>query len=67
MIYHITKHLATGITPFLLIYNREAILSIDETKLLMIYDHMMSIIKKIPYIRKEARFMIQKVQDHIMQ
>jgi len=42
-------------------------LPIDEIKLLIIYKRMMSIIKEIPYIREEARLMIQKEQDHMMQ
>ena len=42
-------------------------LPIDEIKLLIIYKRMMSIIKEIPYIREEARLMIQKAQDHMMQ
>jgi len=49
------------------VYGREAILLIDETKYLMIYDRMMSIIKEISYIREEARLMIQKAQDYMMQ
>ncbi len=63
MAYHTTKHLATGITPFLLTYGQDAILPIDETKPLTIHEHMMSIMKEIPYIREEARLMIQKAQD----
>src|SRR6266540_898016 len=67
MAYRTTKHSATGIIPFLLMYGREAILSIDETKPLTIQEHIMSIMKEIPHIREEARLIIQKVQDHITQ
>ncbi len=56
--YHTTKHSATGITSFLLTYGREAVLPIDEIKLLMIYERMMSIVEEIPHIREEARLMI---------
>jgi len=58
MAYRITKYSAIGITLFLLIYGRKAVLSIDETKPLMIYEHMMSIIEEISYIKKEVRLMI---------
>ena len=67
MAYHTTKHSVIGITPFLLTYGREAILPIDETKSLTIYKRMISIVKEIPYIREEARLMIQKAQDRMMQ
>ena len=67
MAYHMTKHSAIGVTPFLLIYSREAILPIDETKLLTIHERMMSIVKEISHIREEARLIIQKAQDHMMQ
>ena len=60
MAYRTIKHSATGITSFLLTYGREAILPIDETKPLTIYERMMSIVKEISYIRKEARLIIQK-------
>ncbi len=65
--YRTTKHLATGVTLFLLTYGREAILPIDKTKSLTIHERMMSIMEEIPHIRKEARLMIQKAQDHMMQ
>ncbi len=65
MAYRTTKHLATGITPFLLTYGREAVLPFDAIKPLTIYEHMMSIVKEIPHIREEARLMIQKAQDRM--
>src|SRR6266498_6026872 len=67
MAYRTTKHSATGITPFLLTYGREAVLPIDETKPLTIHERMMSIVEEIPYIREEARLMIQKAQDRMIQ
>ncbi len=48
-------------------YGRKAILSIDKTKSLIIYECMMSIMKKILYIKEEVRLMIQKIQDHMIQ
>ncbi len=60
MAYRITKHSTTGVTPFLLTYSRKAILPVDETKPLTIYEHMMSIMEEISHIREEARLMIQK-------
>jgi len=50
-----------GITLFLLVYDKKVILPIDKTKSLMIHKYMMSIIEEIPYVRKEARLMIQRV------
>src|SRR6266498_1297641 len=67
MAYRTTKHSAIGVTPFLLTYGREAVLPIDETKPLTIHEHMMSIVKEISHIREEARLMIQKVQDRMIQ
>ncbi len=65
--YRITKHSATGVTPFLLTYGREAVLPIDETKPLTIHERMISIVEEIPHIREEARLMIQKAQDRMIQ
>src|SRR6266511_1230453 len=67
MAYRTTKHSATGVTPFLLTYGREAVLPIDEIKLLTIHERMMSIVKEISHIREEARLMIQKAQDCMIQ
>src|SRR6266542_3285478 len=67
MAYRTTKHSATGVTPFLLTYGREAVLPIDETKPLTIHERMMSIVKEISHIREEARLMIQKAQDRMTQ
>ncbi len=67
MAYRTTKYLAIEITPFLLTYGKEAVLSINETKPLMIYERMMSIVKEISHIKEEARLMIQKAQDRMMQ
>ncbi len=64
--YRTIKHLAIGITSFLLTYGREAVLPIDETKFLTIYERMISIEKEILHIREEARLMIQKTQDRMM-
>ncbi len=63
MAYHTIKYSAMGVIPFLLTYGKEAVLPIDETKPLMIYERMMSIVEEILHIRKEARLMIQKAQD----
>jgi len=67
MAYCTTKHSVTSITPFLLIYGREVVLPIDETKPLTIHECMMNIVKEIPHIREEVRLMIQKAQDCIIQ
>ncbi len=67
MAYRTTKHSATGVTPFLLTYGREAILPIDKVKTLTINERIMSIVKEISHIREEARLMIQKAQDRIIQ
>src|SRR6266540_5816542 len=67
MAYHTTKHSATGVTLFLLTYGREAVLPIDATKPLTTHERMMNIVKEIPHIREEARLMIQKAQDRMIQ
>ena len=67
MAYYMTKHSIIGVTSFLLIYGRKAVLLIDETKSLIIHEHMMSIMEEMSYIREEVRLMIQKAQDRIIQ
>ncbi len=61
------KHSTIGITLFLLVYGRKVILLIDKTKPLTIHKCMISIVKEILYIREEARLIIQKMQDHMIQ
>ena len=54
MAYCITKHTTMGVTLFLLVYGREAVLPIDESYDLRMRDHMMQIVEEVPYIRKET-------------
>ncbi len=56
-----------GVTPFLLVYGREAVLPIDEPYDLRMKDHMMQIVEEIPYIREEARQMIQHFQQRMIE
>ncbi len=57
--YRTTKHVITGVAPFLLVYGREAVLPIDEPYDLRMRDRMMQIVEEIPHIREEARRMIR--------
>src|SRR6266540_643348 len=66
MAYRTTKHATTGVTPFLLVYGREAVLPIDEPYDLRMKDHMMQIVEEVPHIRKEARRMIRHSQQHMI-
>ncbi len=54
MAYCITKYAITGVTPFLLVYDRKAVLPIDEPYDLRMRDRIMQIVKKVPYIREET-------------
>ncbi len=54
MVYHITKHATMKVTPFLLMYDKEAVLPINEPYDLHMRDRMMQIVKKVPHIREEA-------------
>ena len=63
MAYRTTKHATTGVTPFLLVYGREAVLPIDEPYDLRMRDRMMQIVEEVPHIREEARHMIRHAQQ----
>jgi len=52
--YRTIKHAITGVTPFLLVYGREAILPIDEPYDLSMRDRIMQIVKEVPHIRKKT-------------
>ena len=52
--YRTTKHATTRVTPFLLVYGREAVLPIDEPYDLRMRDRMMQIVEEIPHIREET-------------
>ncbi len=67
MAYRTTKHAITGVTPFLLVYGREAVLPIDEPYDLRMRDRMMNIVEEVPHIREEARRMIQHSQQRMME
>src|SRR6266498_1394173 len=65
--YRTTKHAITEVTPFLLVYGREAVLPIDEPYDLRMRDRMMQIVEEVPYIREEARRMIQHSQQRMIE
>src|SRR6266498_3457775 len=67
MAYCIIKHAITGVTPFLLVYGREAVLPIDKPYDLRMKDHMMQIVKEVPHIREEARHMIRHSQQRMIE
>ena len=52
--YHTTKYVTMGVTPFLLVYGREAMLPIDKPYDLHMRDHMMQIVEEVFHIREEA-------------
>jgi len=58
---HITKYSVINVILFLLVYDRKSILPINAAKSLIIYEHIMNIVKEIPHIREEIKLMIQKV------
>ena len=47
MVYRTTKHVTTGVTLFLLVYGREAVLPIDELYDLYMRDRMMQIVEEV--------------------
>jgi len=59
MAYRTTKYFTTGVTPFVLVYGREAVLPIDEMLSMTIRDRMLQIVEEILHIREQACFMIQ--------
>ena len=55
MAYHTIKHAVTGVTPFLLVYDREVVLPIDESYDLRMRDRMMQIVEEVPsYKRRDT-------------
>ncbi len=54
IVYHMIKHAITGVTLFLLMYGREAVLPIDKLYDLRMRDCIMQIVKEIFHIREEA-------------
>ena len=54
MVYYIIKYMITKVTLFLFVYDRKVILPIDKPYDLHMRDHMIQIVKEIPYIREEA-------------
>jgi len=52
--YRTIKYIITEVTPFLLIYDREVVLPIDEPYDLHMRDRMMPIMEEVSHIRKET-------------
>jgi len=48
------KHAITGVTLFLLLYSKEAVLPINEPYDFYMRDHMMQIVEEVLYIREKA-------------
>ncbi len=48
MAYCTTKHVTMKVTPFLLMYDREVMLLIDELYDLRVRDRMMQIVEEVP-------------------
>src|SRR6266498_1242478 len=67
MAYRMTKHATMGVTPFLLVYGREAVLPIDEPYDLRMRDRMLQIVEEVLHIREEVRRMIRYSQQHMME
>src|SRR6266540_4113873 len=66
MAYCTMKHVTTGVTPFLLVYGREAVLPIDEPYDLRMRDRMMQIVEEVPHIREEGTYMIRHSQQRMI-
>ena len=61
------KHVIMRVIPFLLVYDKEAVLPINEPYDLRIKDRMMQIVEEVFHIREEARHMIQHFQQCIIE
>src|SRR6266540_4453282 len=67
MAYRMTKHVTTGVTSFLLVYGKKAVLPIDELYDMRMRDRMMQIVEEVSHIREEARRMIRHSQQRMME
>ncbi len=63
--YRTIKHSTTEVIPFVLIYGRKAVLSIDKTPSMMIRDRILQIVEEVPHIREQACLMIQQKQEQM--
>src|SRR6266540_934619 len=67
MAYRMTKHVTTGVTSFLLVYGKKAVLPIDKLYDLRMRDRMMQIVEEVSHIREEARRMIRHAQQRMIE
>jgi hypothetical protein len=64
--YRTSKHSNTRVTPFYLVYGREAKLPTDQTEVeseLTIIDHMATRINDLPIVRNQVKFQIEEEQQ----
>jgi hypothetical protein len=64
--YRTSKHSTTRVTPFYLVYGREAKLPTDQTEVeseLTIIDHMATRINDLPIVRNQVKFQIEEEQQ----
>jgi len=52
MAYYIIKYSTIGVISFVLVYECEAVLLINEISSLMIKNHMFQIVKEVSYIKE---------------
>ncbi len=67
MAYCTTKHATMEVTSFLLVYDREAMLPIDEPYDLHMRDRIMQIVEEISHIREETRRIIRHSQQRMIE